>query len=236
MGGDVQVYALQIEYAFTDRLSLVATKDGFVDFNPGDTAIWGEETGFGNLGAGLKYAFIYDPVNEFVLSGTAVLQLPTGNGEVFQGEGSGVANLIVSALKMYGDLQLAGAAGGRIAFDDSQSTSSFVSAHVSYEVSPCFIPLVELNWHHVPEGGNGGNRFPNQAGGGVPGAATFEGSDLLNFGASNSDGSDLVTAAIGFRSRVAQGVDLGFAYEIPLTDEEDGIIENRFTADLVWRF
>lgn len=236
MGGDVQIYALQFEYAFTERLSLVATKDGFVDINAGNTALWSDQSGFANLGAGLKYAFIYDPVNEFVLSGTAVVELPTGNDDVFQGQGDGMVNLIVSGLKMWDDLQWAGAAGARIAIGDEQSSSTFVSSHVSYEVTPWFIPLAEINWHHVIDAGNGTGAFNSQAGGAVPAVAKFEGHELLNFGAANSDGSDLVTMALGFRSRVADGVTLGAAYEFPLTDEDRGIIEDRFTLDLVWRF
>ena len=109
--------------------------------------------------------------------------------------------------------------------------------HASYEVTPWFIPLVELNWHHVLTPGDGARAFNSQAGGAVPVVATFEGSDLLNFGAANSSANrDLVTAAFGFRSRVAEGVDLGVAYEIPLTPEDDGIIEDRLTLDVVWRF
>ncbi|MEO8614167.1 MAG: hypothetical protein ABI600_03420, partial [Luteolibacter sp.] len=34
LGGDVEVYALQLEYAINNRLSIVATKDGYVDMNP----------------------------------------------------------------------------------------------------------------------------------------------------------------------------------------------------------
>ena len=237
MGGDVQVYALQCEFALSERLSIVATKDGYVDINPGNTALWADESGFANLGAGLKYAFLYDPANEFVLSGTAVLELPTGNQDVFQGQGDGMVNLIVSGLKMWDDFQLAGAAGARIAISDEQSSSTFVSAHASYEFSRWFIPLVELNWHHVIDPGDGTPAFNAQAGGLVPAVATFEGSDLLNFGAANSsENRDLVTAAIGFRSRLSDNVDLGAAYEIPLTPEDEGIIESRFTLDLVWKF
>jgi len=237
MGGDVQVYALQFEYAFTERLSLVATKDGYVDINAGNSALWSDQSGFANLGAGLKYAFIYDPANEFVLSGSAVVELPTGNDDVFQGQGDGMVNLILSSVKMWDDFQLAGAAGARLAVSDEQSSSSFVSAHASYEVTPWFIPLVELNWHHVLTPGDGNAAFNSQAGGAVPTIATFEGSDLLNFGSAQSgQNRDLVTAAFGFRSRVSKGVDLGFAYEIPLTSEDDGIIEDRVTLDLVWRF
>lgn len=237
MGGDVQIYALQFEYAFTERLSLVATKDGFVDINAGNTALWSDASGFANLGAGLKYAFIYDPANEFVLSGTAVVELPTGNDDVFQGQGDGMVNLIVSGLKLWDDFQLAGAAGARIAINDDQSSSTFVSAHASYEVHKWFIPLIELNWHHVVSPGDGKPAFNSQAGGAVPVVATFEGSDLLNFGAANSGKNrDLVTAAFGFRSRITDSMDLGVAYEIPLTPEDEGIIEDRLTVDLVWKF
>lgn len=198
MGGDVQIYALQFEFALNERLSLVATKDGFVDINAGNAALWANDSGFANLGAGLKYAFIYDPVNEFVLSGSAVLELPTGNDDVFQGQGDGMVNLIISGLKMWDDFQLAGAAGARVAVSDEQSSSSFVSAHASYEVTPWFIPLVELNWHHVLTPGDGSRAFNSQAGGAVPAVATFEGSDLLNFGAANAGSNrDLVTAAVG---------------------------------------
>ena len=237
MGGDVQIYALQFEYALSERLSIVATKDGYVDINAGNSALWSDESGFANLGAGLKYAFIYDPANSFVMSGTAVLELPTGNDDVFQGQGDGVVNLIVSGLKLWDDFQLAGAAGARIAINDDQSSSTFVSAHASYELCDWFIPLVELNWHHVVSAGAGRPAFNSQAGGGVPVVATFEGSDLLNFGAANAGSNrDLVTAAIGFRSRLSENVDLGVAYEIPLTPEDDGIIDSRLTLDLVWTF
>lgn len=237
MGGHVEIYALQFEWALTERLSLVATKDGYVRFRPDTPGLWSAQEGFANLAGGLKYAFILDPEDEFVLSGSATFEFPTGNQDVFQGEGDGAVNLIVSALKMQDRWQFAGGAGIRLPFDGQMSTNTFVSAHVSYEVVPWFIPLVELNWHHVLEAGNGRPSFFSQAGGAVPVVATFEGNDLLNFGAANaSQNRDLVTAAVGFRSRITDDVDLGFAYEFPLTDEETGIIEDRVTVDLVWRF
>lgn len=236
MGGDVQVYALQFEIAFSERLSLVATKDGYVDINP-DSSLWGNESGFANLGAGLKYAFIYDPASSTAVSGTVTFEFPTGNHDVFQGEGDGAANVIVSGLKLWDDFQLAGSAGLHLPFDGQMATTSFVSAHASYEVSRWFIPLVEVNWHHVLEAGNGRANFFSQAGGAVPVVAAFEGMDLLNFGASNaSQNRDFVSAAVGFRSRVTDQVDLGLAYELPLTSKGDSIMEDRVTLDLVWRF
>jgi len=37
LGGDVQLYALQFEIALNERLSIVATKDGYVDMNYDNT-------------------------------------------------------------------------------------------------------------------------------------------------------------------------------------------------------
>jgi len=237
MGGDVEVYALQFEIALNERLSIVATKDGYVRFDPDATPPWQKQSGFANLAAGLKYAFILDPDAGRAVSGTVTFELPTGNRDVFQGEGDGMVNLIVSGLQMMGPWQFAGGAGLHLPFSSQQSTKSWVSMHASYEVTPWFIPLVELSWFHVLDPGDGTPAFFSQAGGAVPGAAAVEGGDLLNFGALNSrDNRDFVSAAVGFRSRITPSVDLGVAYEVPLTSERKGIMEDRLTLDVVWRF
>ena len=229
LDGDVQVYALQFEYALNDRLSIVATKDGYIDMNFDNTLA--DEDGFANLGAGLKYAFILDPVSRTAVSGTMTFELPTGNDDVLQGEGDGLVNLIVNGLKMVDQWQFAGSAGVQIPFSHEQATNCFVSAHASYEVTPWFIPLVELNWFHVLDAGDGGNLF------GVSPLLGFEGNDLFNIGASNAhENRDYVTAAFGFRSRLTDAVDVGAAYELPLTDEEDSVTDYRVTVDLIWKF
>jgi hypothetical protein len=235
VGGDVQVYALQFEYALNDRLSIVATKDGYVDFNPDATL--SSESGFANLGGGLKYAFLLDPAAGHALSGSMTFEFPTGNSDVFQGAGDGAVNLILSGVKTIDQWQLAGGAGVTIPFSDQQATSSFVSAHASYEVTPWFIPLVELNWFSVLDAGDGRRAFNSQAGGLVPVIAEFEGFDFFNIGAGNAEENrHLVTAAVGFRSQITEAIQAGIAYEIPLTSEENSVIESRLTLDFVWRF
>jgi hypothetical protein len=237
VGGDVEVYALQFEIALNDRLSIVATKDGYVDFNADGDGILSEETGFANLGAGLKYAFILDEASGTALSGTMTFEIPTGNSDVFQGEGDGAVNLILNGLKLIDDWQFAGSIGAQIPFSDEQSTMAFLSAHASYEISKYFIPLVELNWFHVLDAGNGTGNFPSQISGLVPAAVEFEGGDVFNLGAVNStENRDFVTAAFGFRSRITNSVNVGVAYEIPLTDEEDSVMDERVTVDLIWNF
>jgi hypothetical protein len=235
LGGDVELYALQFEIALNERLSIVATKDGYVDMNFDNTL--DDQSGFANLGAGLKYAFILDPVSRTALSGTMAFEIPTGNSDVFQGEGDGSVNLILNGLKLINDWQFAGSAGLQIPFSDEQSTNSFISAHASYEFCKWFTPLVEVNWFHVLDSGDGRGNYPAYLGGALPGAINFEGGDLFNLGAVNADENrDFVTAAIGFRSRITDSVDVGAAYEIPLTNDEESLMEERFTVDLIWKF
>lgn len=235
VGGDVQLYALQFEIAMNERLSIVATKDGYVDFNPDNNL--SQTSGFANLGAGLKYAFLLDPVSQTAVSGTMTFELPIGNSDVLQGEGKGAVNLILNGLKLIDDWQFAAAAGAQIPFSDEQSTNGFISTHASYELCSWFIPLVELNWFHVIDAGDGTGNFAGQAGGGVPGLIDFGGGDLFNLGAVNSgDNRDLVTAALGFRSRLTDSATLGVAYEIPLTKDEESLMKDRITLDLVWTF
>lgn len=236
LGGDVQLYALQFEIALNERFSIVATKDGYVDMNFDNPAI-SDQSGFANLGGGVKYAFILDPVSQTAVSGTLTCEFPTGNSDVLQGEGDGVVNLILNGLKLVDAWQFAGSGGFLIPISDEQSTSSFLSAHVSYETCPWFIPLVELNWFHVLDAGDGTGNFPDYLGGKLPAAINFEGGDLFNLGTVNAgEERDLVTAAIGFRSRIWDCLNVGFAYELPLTDEESSLMEDRFTLDLVWTF
>lgn len=237
MDGHVEVYALQFEIAFNERLSLVATKDGYVRFKPDQPTLWTKQSGFANIAAGLKYAFIYNPEDCFAMSGTATYEFASGNHDVYQGEGYGALNLILSTIKMWDEIQVLASGGVRLPFDGQQSTNSFVSAHASYEVNRWFIPLVEVNWHHVLSAGNGRPNYFSQALGLTPVVATFEGNDLLNFGAANAtQNRDLVTAAFGFRSRITDDINLGFAYEFPLTEEKNGVIDDRLTVDLVWTF
>ena len=235
LGGDVQLYALQFEYALNDVFSIVATKDGYIRSSPNNTL--NSTNGWANLGGGVKYAFWRDEVTRTALSTSLTFEFPTGNSDVFQGEGKGLANLIINGLKMYDAWQFAGSVGMQIPFSNDQTTSSFISAHASYEVSPWFIPLVEVNWFRAWSPGDGTGNFPTHLGGALPAVLAFEGGDLFNLGSVNAgQNRDLVTAAVGFRSRIHPSAELGIAYEMPLTSDNASLIRDRLTVDLVWRF
>ena len=236
LDGDFNVYAIQLEYALNERTSIVATKDGYIDFNPDDTL--SSEEGFANLGAGLKRAFIYNPEQQFIFSGIAGVEVPTGNSDVFQGTGSGAIDLRLSALKLCEGFQFASSASLHIPFDNSESLTGQINLHASYELSPWFIPLVELSWFRTIESGDGSFDFGGSQGGStVPEILTFEGGDLINVGAENGDeNADIVNFAFGFRSRITDQITFGAAYEFPLTDDTETLLDRRVTASLTYNF
>jgi len=234
VGGDVSVYALQFEYAFNDEFSLIATKDGYIDINADNTL--SNESGWANLAAGLKWNF--HRRDNWATAASLVFEAPTGNRSVFQGEGDGTLIPSISSLWMPGKAQLNGTLGARLPFDnDTESTFLFASARIDYEVFENFFPMLELNWFHVLDQGDGGRRFNNQVDGFVPAVTRFEGGDIFNLGAANAtDNRNFVSLGAGFRYRLLENLDLGFAYEMPLTNESDSLMKDRFTVDMVWRF
>lgn len=234
--GDFQLYALQFEYAFSDTFSLVAEKDGYIHLDPDHTL--SDASGWANLAAGFKWAFRYDPEKLQAASLSLVVEAPTGNTDVFQGTGDGAATPILSYLKLYDRFQFAGALGAHLPFDnDEESTTFFTSVHLSYALTERVFPLVELNYFRVLDEGDGGRRFSDQVGGAVPAVAEFEGGDLINLGAANADENpDFLSLGVGLRFRATDSIDLGFAYEFPLGDESDGLMDSRLTLDLVYRF
>ena len=87
LDGHLSLTALRINYAFNERFSIVAAKDGYIDFDPDHTLK--HEEGWGDIAAGAKYAFIYDTKNEFILSGKLLFEMSQGSRDVYQGNGHG---------------------------------------------------------------------------------------------------------------------------------------------------
>jgi hypothetical protein len=226
LGGDVQVYALQLRYALNDRLALIATKDGYIAMHPQNTL--GHTYGWANLAAGLKYALVDDRDKQLLVTPGFTVELPTGNPDVFQHRGDGEWNLFVSSEKGWDNLHLQGNAGLRLPNNFSQQTAqAHYSAQLDYYVCQYFIPFFVANGSTVLSKAN------NQL---LPGVnMTSEMSDLINFGATDARGATQVTLGGGARAKVTKSVDVGVAYEVGVTHPA-GIFDSRITADLIWRF
>ena len=150
---DVRLYAVQVRYALTKRLAFIATKDGYVEIDPAGPA---HLDGWADLAAGLKYELLRSDAHQFVVTPGFTFEAPSGNSEVFQGNGKGEANVFVSAMKGWDRLHLTGLVGGRIPMDGSRENASFrYSTQLDYARSRWFIPFVCFNAFTVVSSANG---------------------------------------------------------------------------------
>lgn len=218
-GGTANVYALQLRWAVTDRLAIIATKDGYMDL---DTPNLGSPGGWLNIAAGLKYAVIDDKANQFIVTPGFTFEIPTGESKVFQGEGNGEWNVFVSAEKGWDKFHLTSNVGIRVPNDSAFSTQFHYSLQADYYLNRYFIPFIVANGYNSV---SNGNRLPIDT----------EGYDVINFGSTKAAGSIQLTLGAGFRSRVTDHVDFGFAYEKAVVAPE-GLTDDRFTFDMSIRF
>jgi hypothetical protein len=234
LDGYLNLTAVRATYALNEKFSLIAAKDGYISFKPDNTLDNGY--GWGDLSLGFKGALYYCPQDEFIVSGKMLFEFSQGSSEVFQGNGDGNVAPSVTFLKGFDKWQVMGTLGMIIPFNaKEESMNVYQSYHVSYAVTPRFFPLVELNHWCVAR------QADREAL--VPSIAKFEGGDVINLGSQHGlDHRNFITAAAGFRYRIFENVgffknlDFGLAYELPLTNPNNGLMLRRYTADLVLHF
>ena len=228
LGGQVQVFAVQLRYAINDRLAVIATKDGYIEIQPQHSGIVPHSYGFADLAAGLKYQLVNDESNQVLVTPGFTLTLPTGSTAVYQGRGSGVWNLFVSAEKGSGPFHLTGNLGFNIPDNFALQTAQLhYSLQLDCFVGQYFIPFAVANGYTIL---SDGNRNLIQ---GVQ--LNTELYDLINSGSTDAAGSTQLTFGGGFRTRFTHNVDVGVAYEVGVV-KPVGIFASRLTADVVWRF
>ncbi len=221
--GDFQAYGLQLRLALTERLTLIADKEGYAKISP---AVGADADGALNLAVGLKYAFIRDVENQFLLTGGFMYEIPTGSGDVFQDHGDGIFSFFASTGKEFaGTSHWLNTVGYQVPVDGN-AHSSFIywSTHVDRQYGGWFYPMIEANWYHWVSSGNRG----------LP-AALGEGDGLINLGTSGVTGNDVVTVAIGAKAKINRHVEFGGAWELPVSPRHD-LLNNRLTADLIFRY
>ena len=219
-GNSVQVYAAQVRVALTERLSLIATKDGLI-YTQSPVL----ENGFADIAAGLKYNVYRDPVAGRLLSAGFTYEIPMGTEKSLQGNGDGELNFFLTGGTRIGDRSHWLSAGGlRQPIDENAENAIWYwSNHFDYRVGdrPIYL-FTENNWYHYASSGDPGN---------VP----VEGGDLFNLGAPGVTGNDLVTHAVGVKAIPKRNMEAGIAYEFPLT-ERKGLMQDRLTVDLIFRY
>ena len=226
-GGNAQVYALQLRYALTDKLSLIATKDGYVDFNP--KANVPKNTGFADIEAGLKYTLFEDREKGYIVSSQLRYLIPIGEKEVFQGQGDGVIHPSFSgAVALCESSTITAGTGLRIPISDHDSSFWDVDVQLDYRIPVsediAIYPIVGASLIKVT---SSGDRL----------GISDEGQDFFNFGATESAGKNIVTGIGGLRARISSNVDIGGSYQFPLdTSAGSKVINNRWLFDATYKF
>ncbi|MCA9247594.1 MAG: hypothetical protein KDA42_10775 [Planctomycetales bacterium] len=219
-GNDVQLVAAQVRAALTERLSLVAAKDGYImSDNPFI------EDGWADIAVGLKYNLYADPHSQTLLSAGVSYELPVGSTRSLQGNGDGEFHLYVTGGKQLGcDWHWISGAGLRVPADSGDESQVFYwSNHLDRRLTDRTYFLAELNWYHwVNEGEQ-------------TALAGVEGGDLFNLGSTDVAGNDIVTGAFGLKFKPRCNQELGVAWEVPLTDRRD-LLDNRLTVDWIIRY
>jgi hypothetical protein len=221
LGGDnVQLYALQLRAALTERLSFIATKDGFiVSQNPL------VDDGFADVAAGLKYNLLRDPQTQTIWSVGATYELPAGSRRALQGNGDGEFHLFTTAgMEILDGMHWITASGFRLPANRAVENQSYYwSNHLDKEIGDSGIYLVGETtwWRWLSET----DAFP----------VGVEGLDLFNLGSVNVKNNNIVTGAVGLKVKPSGNTEVGIAWETFLTDRRD-ILQNRLTVDWILRY
>ncbi len=220
-GGPVQLLATQLRAAITERLSVIATKDGYIFAGSNAPDI----NGWADVNLGLKYNFYANPVRQELLSVGVRYEMPVGSYHALQGNsGTGQFDMFLTGGAQLGELShVVSAAGFRLPADPNKQNDQFYwSVHFDRRLRnrPIY-GLLEFNWYH----------WMSNVASGIP----VGGLDLYNFGSSGVAGTDIVTGAFGLKYKPRASVEMGVCWEVPLTIRRD-IIDNRITADLILRY
>jgi hypothetical protein len=252
-GGEAHLAAAQIRVAVTDRLAIIATKDGYMWKRP-DNPLLKHTQGWMNLGFGAKYAIYQDRDAGRIVSLALKYEAASGAADTFQDGGDGMLMPSITGAARVGDLALQGDLGGIWALDASQSSSIYYHLYFAYPVIDRVTPFLQFSGMHWVDSGDGSRRIELSAAGqlavgsqylpvGTPSIplsvvgiyGPFEGADVANLGAGGVDGLDYVTFAVGVHLRLADHVSFSAAYERPITDHKS-ITRQRITTSVALEF
>ncbi len=219
-GGDLTIAAVQARLAITERLAFIATKDGYSWLDADNLP---EEEGWNALSAGLKYVFYEDRESQTLAAVGFRYMFDTGDDDILQ---SGVQELspFVSFAKGWGDLRLMANVTDRIPFDGDDGNNILQwDIHADYEIAPGIAPMIELHGlHYLMDGDR--TELP------------IGGLDYTNLGSTDVAGSTVITLGFGGRIKLNPHASIGGVYEVPLTNKDADIFNDRVVLDfmLTW--
>jgi hypothetical protein len=233
--GEAEAVTGELRAAITDRVGVSVAKAGALWIRPENPLVPKRQAPTPlTLGVKLALAQNHDAQRYAAIS--------LRYADAFQGGDGSLVPSLAGALKL-GSFTLQGDAGGSWAIDSSFSSSLFWHVHVAYARIPVIAPFVQLSGQHWIDGGDGratlqltplGQQFFRAKSVSIRAVegmfGTFEGADLVNLGAHDIAGRELVTGAAGLRLRLAR-FSLSAAYERPLTRHR-GVFGERITTSV----
>tara|TARA_R110002049_G_scaffold27321_2_gene94316 strand:- start:560096 stop:561034 length:939 start_codon:yes stop_codon:yes gene_type:complete len=225
-GGSVQLLAMQFRVALTDRLSLIAVKDGYIFDNTNGALDTLLDDGWADVSAGLKYNFLRDTCRGTLGSVGFTYEIPMGNEDALQSIGDGEFHFFATGGQRLfdGNAHVLSSVGYRLPVDDDvQTTAIHWSNHFDVRLNERTYIFTEAAWWHWTDSADTGA------------ALGVAGQDLFNLSSTNVDGNDLVTQNVGLKFKPRSNVEAGIAYEFPLTGFKD-VIEDRVQLDLIVRY
>ena len=220
-GGDVTIYALQARVAITERLAIIATKDGYSELESGII----QDEGWNDLAAGIKYVWVADKAKNYVVTPGIRYMAENGHRGILQG-GVDEFSPFVSLAKGYDDLHLLANLTLRVPLDgDEGNTVGHWDVHVDYDVNPkdnaVFAPLFELHGVHYLSDGDS--------------ALNVGGLDYTNLGSQPAE-SFVAWAGLGARLEIDKKYEIGACYEFAITDPDADLMDTRITVDFIVRW
>lgn len=215
-GGEVNVAALQVRVALTERLGLIATKDGYSWLNAGALK---EDQGWNQIAAGLKYAVYVDRELDLVVTPGFRFQTQGGESKVLQNT---VAEFspFVSVAKGWDKFHLIGNVTYRLPAESKGNDIVQWDLHADYEVLPGVAPMIEIHGlHYISDGDRLG--------------LSVGGLDYSNIGSKDVSGSTVIWAGAGARWKLTPNLSTGATYEFGLTNHRADIMDQRVTFDVI---
>jgi hypothetical protein len=224
--GTIELYALQFRAALTERLSLIAVKDGFIVDGTGGALDTLLDDGWAAVTAGLKYNLYRDPQSGTLGSVGFTYEIPVGSQRTLQDVGDGEFHLFFTGGQRFlnGNAHWLSSVGYRIAVDDDvQNSAIHWSNHLDLRLSAWSYVFTEFAWWH----------WTDDATNGLP--LGVAGQDLFNLPSNDVVGNDLLTQSVGVKFTPTRCTEIGIGYEFPLTEFKD-VIDSRIMVDLILRF
>lgn len=218
-GGQLNIIAAQVRVALTERLSLIATKDGYSFL---DAGIIQNQDGWNDLAAGLKYVAYASKEDDFVLTPGCRFQFTTGESDVLQNACFEMSPFI-SFAKGWDKFHLIGCLTDRIPEGGHKGNNVFQwDLHADYEVYKGIAPVLEIHGVHYLTDGS------------VP--LNVGGLDYTNLGSNNVSGSVVVWAGVGARVKFSPNWSMGAMFEFALTNRNADIMNQRVTLDFIFTY